>query len=450
MAFLRFAPAGRCLIAGLLGTSGLLQAQTIPPSDNRAPVGTVGSGIRSGVELHTGASRSDNIERVPTAKSSDTIVTIGSTLDFARDGRFYDAEVLGEIDWTNYLDNSFESRVLGNVNAVLNADFVPDRFSWFAQETFGQLRTDPFSPVTPDTLENVSYFTTGPRLQIGLGSSGRLVLAGTYSLAEYEKTNLDTDRYGGSIAVIRALSHISSISLNFINERLEFDEMVAADYDRRSAYLQYTIQGARTAVTADAGYSQVSGVGDDQSGVLARLSAERLVSPSTRISLFAMDQISDSVDVFRSDAATRSITRPLNGISTASAMEERGYGLGWVFSRARTNFSFSASRKEELYDLVSELDRKVTSLQFSFVRRLGPITTLALDVRYDDEEFDNVNFDDQELEARAELRWALGRRLGAGLRFERFDRDSNNPATEYVENRVGLNVYWQAIGEQAE
>jgi hypothetical protein len=30
--------------------------------------------------------------------------------------------------------------------------------------------------------------------------------------------------------------------------------------------------------------------------------------------------------------------------------------------------------------------------------------------------------------------------------LDRFDRSSNNPATEYTENRVGLNFTWRAFG----
>jgi hypothetical protein len=336
--------------------------------------------------------------------------------------------------------------VLGTVNGLLNLDFVPERFAWRTQDTFGQLATDPFSPATPQNLENVNYFTTGPVVQFGLGRALRAELSGLYSLTDYAISPLDSEQFGGTAALIHALSEVSNVSLNLTSERIEFNDIVGSDYDRRSGYLRYAIQGSRTGMTVDAGYTQISQTSGDHSGVLARLSFDRRISPSSSITLFLTDQISDSIDVFRDEASVRTIVHDTQVISTPSTVEERGGGAGWAWERSRTSFALSASVNKELYETTPTLDRRNTLVRFRFTRRLGPITTFGLEARHNDEKFENTGLTDQELELAAQLRWEIGRRAGVVLVLDRFDRKSNNPATEYNENRIGLNFTWRAFG----
>jgi hypothetical protein len=439
--------AGSYCLAGLFCVSApLFAADEPPPNREDTLAGIVGPRVRTGLELRVGATRSDNIGRVPDNEQSDTMLSAGAAIDLAHNGSLLDFEARGDIDRVEFLDDSFAGRVLGTVNGLANFEFVPERFAWRTQDTFGQLATDPFSPATPQNLENVNYFTTGPVVQFGLGSALKLELSGIYSLTDYATSPLDSDQYGGTASLIHPLSELSNVSINVTSERTEFDDIVGADYDRRSGYLRYAIQGSRTGMTLDAGYTEISQIGGDHSGVLGRLSFDRRVSPSSSVTLFLTDQISDSIDVFRDEASVRSIVHETEVISTPSTVEERGGGAGWAWARGRTGLAFSASINKELYETTPLLDRKITLLRLSFTRRLGPITTFGFEARHNDEKFETTGLDDKELELSAQLRWDVGSRTGIVLVLDRFDRSSNNPATEYTENRVGLNFTWRAFG----
>jgi hypothetical protein len=394
-----------------------------------------------------GATRSDNIGRARTDKQSDTMATVGTAIDFLHDGRVFDLDARGNFDYVEYLDNSFEGRLLGNLNALAELDFIPQRFMWRTQDTFGQLDTDPFAPETPDTVENVNYLTTGPVVQFALGTAARLQLTGTYSLTHYEDSPLDSDRVGGTVAVIRDLSDASSISINATSESINFEDQIDADYDRSSAYLHYDLIGSRSSIKIDAGYTEVKGsVTEKQSGTLGRITFDHQMSPNAAVSIYAMNQISDSADVFRETTGSRSLVRETNVISTPNAVEEKGVGAGWAYARARTSLALAVSRTKEEYQASTDINRKITSLQVNFQRRLGPVTTLSVEARHDDEEFVVSGLEDKELTIVTRLRWAVGRRAGITLSYDWFDRNSNNTLTEYSENRFGVAFSWRAIG----
>lgn len=446
----KYMRAGSYCLAGLFCVSApLFAADEPPPNREDTLAGIVGPRARTGLELRLGGTYSDNIRRVRANEQSDTMLNAGAAIDLAHDGSRFDFDARGDIDRVEFLDDSYDGRVLGSVNALANFDFVPERFSWSAQDTFGQVESDPFAPETPENLENVNYFSTGPVVTLALGSALRLQLNGSYSATDYETSPLDSNVYGGAAAFIHPLSDLSNLSLNVSTERTEFGDIAGADYDRRSGYLRYAVEGSRTGLTVDVGYTEIDRGGDDNSGVLGRLSFDRRVSPSSAVTLFLTDQISDSVDVFRDEAGARGLIYDTNVISTPSTVEERGGGAGWAWARARTSFALSFSINKERYETSPELDRKTSVARLSFTRRLGPITSFGLEARHKDEDFQSTGLDDQELELAAQLRWEIGRRAGLVLVFDRFSRDSNDPATEYTENRIGLNFTWRAFGGEA-
>ncbi len=72
---------------------------------------------------------------------------------------------------------------------------------------------DPFAPVTPTNRENINYLSTGPDLNLRLGTLGFMDVTARYARTEYQISPFNSNRISAGLGVGRALSAGSNISL---------------------------------------------------------------------------------------------------------------------------------------------------------------------------------------------------------------------------------------------
>jgi len=320
--------------------------------------------------------------------------------------------------------------------------------TWLVQDSFGQALTDPFAPVTPDTRENVNYFTTGPRYVMRLGSSFALNLFATYSDSEYERSPLDSNRIVGGITVGRGGPDERGLSLSAVQEKVEFDDQTGADYDRQSVFLGYAIQGARTEITAEAGYTWLDPeTGEDTGAPRFRFDVTREMSSAATLDFSIGTQLTDSSDMLRSAAEVGGAPPGSDStgvVSTSDPFENRYASLDWHYSRNRTSFSLSAGYSDDSYETQTLLDRTTLSYGASVERQLSSRWRASLSGTMSDEEFDNADVTTDTLEISAVLSWQVGRALALRLSLERYDRDTADGLGEFVENRAFLSFVYSA------
>ena len=80
-------------------------------------------------DVSVGIGHSDNIERTNTDEIAETILGVGLDLDYVHDGARMDADVHGSVDWYDYLEDTYDADVVGNVNGTLVYAFIPDHFT---------------------------------------------------------------------------------------------------------------------------------------------------------------------------------------------------------------------------------------------------------------------------------------------------------------------------------
>ena len=139
-----------------------------------------------------GAGYTDNIRRDTGNEQDENLGIAGLRFSYDADTRKLDADLVGEIAYYEYLNDTFEPELLGNIYADASFALVPDRLHWVLTDGFGQVMTDPFQAQSPANRQNINYLSTGPEAFIGLGSQTRLRLAGRYSLATYEDDPFDS------------------------------------------------------------------------------------------------------------------------------------------------------------------------------------------------------------------------------------------------------------------
>jgi len=389
-------------------------------------------------EVETGVGHSDNITRVSENQVDETLATLGTHLDWTKATRRLDATVFVDLDYVEYLDNTYDGEVVGTADANLTFSIVPERFTWQVQDSFGQAQSDPFSPVTPENSENVNYFTTGPDLLLGFGTQNSMRLFARYSPTHYEVTDLDGESVSSGLSLIRALSGASRVALNATNTENTFDNPANIGYERRSASVSYDFTGGRTTLSTQVGYSWIElDDGTKNGGELLELTLTREISSSSSLELSAGSQFSDAGDALRGiSSGGGSVGGPSQVLATSDPFENRDIALTWDFRRNRTGFSLGASYEEAVYEVQSQFDRTRITYNAAFSRELQPTLSFELTAHYSEDEYTvtNVKFDD--LQASASLTWSMSRHLGLRFSLEHYDRNSTFPGGTYGERRA--------------
>ena len=104
------------------------------------------SGAAGAAELQygfeAGVGTSDNIARVPANGESETILTAGVDLRLLREGSLVNADVNLDLTYFDYRDGTYDGELLGTGEANIGLAFIPERFVWIVQDSFGQLQLD--------------------------------------------------------------------------------------------------------------------------------------------------------------------------------------------------------------------------------------------------------------------------------------------------------------------
>lgn len=393
-------------------------------------------------QAEAGLGHSDNVTRSASVEESESIATAGLGLSLSQDSARLQADVLGNFAYYDYLDDTYDSEVLGNFAGNARYAFVPERFEWMASDNFGQVLNDPVQAATPDNRENINNFSTGPDAMLAFGSQTRLRLGGRYSLTTYERSALDSDTVSANLALIRLLSSASSGSVNFQTAKISYDDTAFdADYRQSEAFLRYDVSGARTFLAVDAGYTQLErdATADKEDGLLLRLDAARRLSSASTATLNAGREFANSATAFTAAQNTAPIgvgTAP--GRQTALPFTRDHASLGWSFARNRTGLSFGAGWERQSYEDVGNLDQTLYSGTMAAHRDMSQSTSLLLNVLYSHAKFDQIGGDYRDLEGGLTFRWRWSQSLSMNLSYEYYDRSSDAPAGDFNENRIWL------------
>lgn len=423
---------------------------TFNSQDGNSPNGV--SGPRSNFFTYgadAGIGYSDNVTETSTDKRSDEMLVEGVQLAGIEQSARFQGAVLGDLEHLNYLQGTYSPEVIGNFGGYASYALVPDFVRWMAQDSFGQGLVDPFASQAPGNLENINTITTGPTFTIPLGTLTLLNVSARYSRVSYQVSPLDSNDYGGALSLTRLLSARSRISFNVQSERYDYTDPINPSYDQREAFARYDIQGARTHITVDAGYDQIRGPQQlDSGGALARLGVSRTIAEGSVVSLSAGREPSNSATFLAQNQAVSGISlQATSGQQTATPFTNEYETLAWSFNRRRTELSLNLSHYRQVYDGQSNLDETVTSAGARLNRVVSPGWTAGLFLDYSKQSFaqqvsaqQSGNFTEEH--AGANVRWQLARKLGLTLEYDHYHRDSDLALYSFSENRVWVRVHY--------
>jgi len=408
-----------------------------------ASAATVVSAANVAYDASLGMGHSDNIRRTSTNEVDENIAAAELHFSLDQHSSRLQADAIGNFSYAEYLEDTFDSELLGNFAGNARFGFVPQRVEWVVSDNFGQVLGDPFSPLTPDNRENINFFSTGPDLTAAFGSRTRLRFGARYSLTNYEDRPLDSDSLSGELSLLRQLSGASTVSVHARQQQVEYDQAALnADYDQFDAFGRYDISGARTDLSVDLGYTQIDrdAAVDTEDSLLFRLDAARRLTASSTATLTAGREFANSGSAFSADQAGNIIgLDAVPGRQTPQPFTNDYATLGWRFARNRTGVSVSAGWSNRVYEDATALEQTLTTVGVQFRRDLSSRSTLTLNGAYASGDFETQG-DYEDISARAALRWRLSSTLALDATVAHFRRSSDVPAGDYTENQIWLSL----------
>jgi hypothetical protein len=403
-------------------------------------------------EARLAAGYSDNIRRVPANEESETIASAGLRFSLDQVSTRIQAHSVADLAYFDYLDDTYDAELIGNLAAGLRFDIVEERFEWVVDDNFGQVQSDPFTPVTPDNRENINYFSTGPGFIFPIGQQNYVRLDGRYSIVSYEESPLDSDSLSAQLGIGHSFSSASKVSLNARREEIDFkdDEILgqpvlggSPDYEQTEAFLQYEGEGARTQLTIDAGYTEITRENaNSEDGLLFRLEASRRLSGASLALLRAGREFANSGTAFANAQESGSISlSAVPGRQSEVPFVHDYASLGWSFSRNRTSIGLGIGWSEDSYEEIvgtPSLNQTLVSVDAQFGRQVTSRLTLQLQARYGQGDFENGP-DYEELTSSAGLTFQISRRVSLNVMYDYYDRQSDDPS-EGTENRIWLSI----------
>jgi hypothetical protein len=395
-----------------------------------------------------GVGYSDNITRVPENESSETIGTMGLDLLWQERTRRLRGDATVDLSYFEYMDNTYDSELLGTANGTLAFGIVPETLNWVVQDSFGQAQSDPFVASTPETREDLNYFSTGPDLTVRFGSTGFGRLFGRWSSTNYQDSPLDAERTTGGVAIGRRPNSRTELSLNAVTESVDFDDAQNTDFDRDSVFVGWELNASRTILDANVGYTWLERDGADKEGsALISINVSRELTAASTLRLTLSQQLGDAGDSLRGQLQGGVVGGGAGQITASSdPFESQIVSAEWAYLRGRTGFRLGASHSEDDYETQTTLNRKRDGVTAGFSRRIATTMTFDLSADFDKEKFENSGLENDELRIAATLNWRAWRRLGLRFIVERYDRDGEGSVTDtdFVENRAFLTLayYW--------
>lgn len=391
----------------------------------------------AGWSAQIGVQHSDNIERTRTNEESETVGIAGVSFRVDSDRPRLDANIIGALQYRDYLDNSFDSEVVGGVNGLVSYTFIPERFSWMVQDNFGQIADDRQAVETPDNRQNVNYFTTGPDITLPLGDVTALRVSGRFSDAYYETTLEDNQSLNGSLALIRRMSDTTSWSLNGSVTKIQYDQdQIFADNEVREAFVRLETRGSRTTFSGDFGYTEVEQGGEKSDGLLARIQLSREVTRRSRLALEVGTEFASSADAFRRDQSFIGLVEGNEDTIAAGDAFQSDYAyVRWTTDWDRGALGVELTARSEDHETQTALDRDVYGGIVNLSRQMTRRLDIELFGGYANEEFSETAFEFDEWSVGTGLRLRLGERISLRLRVDHYEGSSNNGTRDYEENR---------------
>lgn len=386
--------------------------------------------------LRAGVDASDNIDRLPADTRNSVAGVAGLQLNGHENAGRLKYDLATDVAYYNYLNRSdLDPELRGQAFMQGSYGFIPDQFGWNGSLGYSQLREDPLRPSAPGNRESLTSVATGPWLRLRLGETMEADVSGQYARQAYSKQPSDNETWGGRALLARRPNPHSMLALGVAYDRVSYISNPAGDafdYRRREAFLRTELQGARTGLQLEAGYSDMTGRLVDSNGPVLRLNVNRRLTPSLT------GFVNAAREYVTSEPTDQQFVPGGDAQLTAGPRRATRLDGGLRFERPRTQIELAYQWRSETAQAGQADSRDYAQVRGSLARVFTPRVRGALFASFSDESFSAYSADSLEYIYGAQLGISLGRSLGLDLRLQHNERNGNAQFPGYSEMTGGL------------
>lgn len=390
-----------------------------------------------------------NVERSPTDPKSDWINAIIGGLAYEENTADLAARVVGQVEYRSYAENTFPDDLLGALEASALWTLSPQRLTWTVEDAFHMVTLDPTSPTTPANLAGANVFNTGPDVYLHFGSVHTLSLGARYGNFYVGDSDINNNRYTGSISWFYQLSPRTIWSLNLEHLRVAFDnEILNENFKRDDAYARLLIRQARSEFTVDAGRTHIE---RDRSpelrGFLGRLTWRRELTSESSFGLAASSGYQDAgaglLGLITGPTAPAVAALPAVGTDVVTSDLYYSRQADVFYTRRGSRFSGTVrviARDLDFEQTQQDREEAGGNLEIGYLPSATTSTTFFGD--YLKIEYRQIVREDEDIHYGVRLAYLVARNLSIGLEGRRIERVSTDPASEFTDKRALLTVLY--------
>lgn len=392
-------------------------------------------------QFAAGVGYSDNIGRTPSNEVGETIRTLALDFNLQQKTRRLDADIRSTFDYMDYVDNTFDSELVGGLVARADYAIAEDRLFWLFQYNWGQQLQDLFEVARPDNRENVYSLLTGPRLVLPLGNRNAIVTDLQYTNTRYEFQPYDFESGAAILQFGREFRDNKTLSINGSGRRFEFKDDQFPSYDQTEAYIRYEGQSERNTITLDAGYTEVDSEGQKGDGMLLRADWTRKLSAVTTLQVGAGSQYSDQGDIFRFfQNVTQNLDVTNSVIAFGSPFRNNYLNASVEYTAERSLIAVNFIATTERYELVptNALDRDYYGFELDYNREMSRKFFAGASVFYRSIDYRTQSRTDTDRALNLNLGYRFSAAFNLALQYQLLSRKSTDALSESTENRTML------------
>jgi hypothetical protein len=347
--------------------------------------------------VYTGIEHSNNITLSENNPISQNVLIPGVDFIYQRQGSTFQANVIGNVEYRNYLGSRFDNQTQTQLAAQTNWTVLPKRLDFVVEDYAGIQPVDSLASDAPTNQQQTNVLVAGPTLHVQFGNTlrGQLDLRYINSYASRDD-EFDSSRGLAAARLFRDLSPTDQVSANVEFQRVDFSSATGANYDRYEAYVGYASQLARFDADVVLGGARVRF--DDSrsySSPLARATLGLQATAQSRFSVSAAYQYADAAQEMMvapglltlNDVGGPDFTGGLeniSGIGTGSTVidsevyEERTLQASYAYTGVRTSLTVSPGYRKLHYLNDSTFNQVARDLSVTLGYRLRPNLILTV------------------------------------------------------------------------
>jgi len=358
------------------------------------------------------------------------------------------------------------TQTLPNANIDATAVLLPESLTFSAQDSLGQISTQPFDVLDSVDRQTVNYLTAGPDAHFQIDSRDSIILDARYGATTYQHSDINNGRYSGELGLARQIGRRSAVSVNYNFERIQYEHSeLFPTLQKQVGFFRYTAQSSRTYLVAEAGEElmKITTSGAQKTTPHATLALQRRVSPLMTFNAEFSHTFSDASEALQTslnDNFNSGTGNNQNVQASATPYVVNGGYLMLLRTTPVTSTAAQVTFATQRYQIIgatptnsvsaiNALNRKLYGGNLVFDRRMSSLWTLAAQVRWTDTDYTNADTRYQVVEASVGITRLLGRSVQAGLVYQHAHGTGNNQIYGFSENRVSLVISYAPGGAKS-